>query len=173
MRARHVHGGVRMQSAERFNAACQELFALLDRHDQRTKVFDDHYSYQDMGTLRCRVQIFTAPGVRPLIVATQKYDATTLREHPEDPQDGQSLSNAAEWLASDIWQRLLPDETEPPIWVRHYTGDLTLEGAEWAFVTFEREGRYQLASPQIVPIDHDDVNALAGQLVDEGREPAS
>ncbi|MFD9931419.1 hypothetical protein ACFWZK_35455 [[Kitasatospora] papulosa] len=54
------------------------------------------------------LQIFTAPRHRSVAVVTQT------------PDEGTSLTNAAERYASRVWELHAPDAPEPPIWIQHY-----------------------------------------------------
>ena len=104
---------------------------------KRTRVVDDHMfavsgPFAVLGTFR--LQLFTAPGARPVAVATQTS--------PE----GMSLVNAAEEYASAVWQRLCPNEPEPPIWIQRQLlerDSLTY----FELVTFSLAPLYALSSP--------------------------
>lgn len=60
---------------------------------------------------RCRLQVFAAPGLRTVAVATQTM------------QDGQSIINAAERYVEAVWKRVCPAEPQPPIWVQNLIED--------------------------------------------------
>ncbi|MGW6202057.1 hypothetical protein ACWF9B_00150 [Streptomyces sp. NPDC055089] len=53
-----------------------------------------------------RLQLFTAPGVRPVAVATQLMG-----------EEGMSLMNGAERFSGAVWERYCPEEDLPPVWV--------------------------------------------------------
>ncbi len=74
------------------------------------RVHDDHmFTVETSGTAppTCRVQLFVADGNRPIVVATQ------LRE------EGMCRRNCDETFAAEVWRRLLPNQSEPPVWVEH------------------------------------------------------
>jgi hypothetical protein len=104
---------------------------------KRTRILDDHmFEVADPFALPAtfRLQLFAAPGVRPVAVATQ----TTL--------EGMSLVNAAEQYASAVWQRLCRSEPEPPIWIER----LLMKHdsvAVFRLVTFSAARPYELSSP--------------------------
>lgn len=58
---------------------------------------------------RCYVRIWRGRGSLPVVIAT---------ELPDNP--GQSITNAAEALASQVWARLLPEAREGFVWVERY-----------------------------------------------------
>lgn len=53
-----------------------------------------------------RLQLFTAPGTRPVAVAIQAVN------------EGASLVNGRERYLAEVWRRHCPDEPQPPIWIR-------------------------------------------------------
>lgn len=80
---------------------------LVDRHaGARERVADvAMFKVTGPGTrlVTCRVQLFTAEGLRPVVVATQL------------PDEGASLINVAESFAAEVWRRLVPQEQESPL----------------------------------------------------------
>lgn len=69
--------------------------------------------YHDAGGV-CRIEVYTAEGLPPLIVAT---------ELPEN--ENTSITNAAEYVAAEVMERYLTAEMmaghDPPfVWVEHY-----------------------------------------------------
>jgi hypothetical protein len=56
-----------------------------------------------LGTFR--LQLFTAPGTRPVAVATQ------------GPAEGGRLADGAEDYAAEAWCRHFPGSAEPPVWI--------------------------------------------------------
>jgi hypothetical protein len=131
---------------------------LLEHAAPRVRVVDEHMvvlpSRADVPPT-CRVQVFTAPGTRPVIVATQTVD------------EGQSLTNAVERYAAAMWQRYLPDEVEPPIWIERQLGLIT---EQFVAVSFSRRhGRYGLGGPNWCRLTDQEVAELVGGPVDPGR----
>jgi hypothetical protein len=55
-----------------------------------------------------RLQLFTAPGTRPVAVVIQRHG------------EGASMFNAAERYAEAVWQRHCPDEDAPPVWIQRF-----------------------------------------------------
>ncbi|WP_433136439.1 hypothetical protein ACQPZ8_30095 [Actinomadura nitritigenes] len=53
-----------------------------------------------------RLQLFTAPGARPVAVAIQATN------------EGASLVNGRERYLAEVWRRHCPDEPQPPLWIR-------------------------------------------------------
>jgi hypothetical protein len=85
----------------------RELLAAHAAARERTA--DDHmftvtWNGTRVGTFR--LQLFTAPGTRPIAVATQYF-----------PGEGDSLGTRAEEYASEVWRREFPESAEPPVWI--------------------------------------------------------
>jgi hypothetical protein len=147
--------------------AVRDLLAVHAATRERTA---DHHMFtvnswsgQLMGTFR--LQLFTAPGARPVAVATQL------------PLEGGSLANGAEDYAADVWRQKFPGSAESPIWITlqlHPGGPA--EGPErFSLVTFRVAGPYELSSPAgrfrgrlMVRLA---VSRQQGDLVGERREP--
>jgi hypothetical protein len=109
-----------------------------------------------------RVQLFTAPGLRPVAIAIQ----TPLAG------EGTSLTTAAEACAGAVWQQYCPDESEPPVWITHLILDEndTLGGSDLELVTFTADPAARtLADPEWLAVSARDVDALVGQHVDLDR----
>lgn len=122
-----------------------------------TRVLDDHDFTIEIprthGPHSCRLQVFTAPGTRPVIVATQDDLAPV----------GKSVTNAAEAFAQEAWRRHLPGQREAPRWIEHYVSGYWLE------VTFDVDADGRLSSPSWAGTSHEAVNALVGQVVEADR----
>ncbi|MCW6005365.1 hypothetical protein K1W54_12345 [Micromonospora sp. CPCC 205371] len=79
--------------------------SLADLVGVRERALDEHmYRLPQAGVpVTFRLQLFTAPGLRPVAIATQVPGAG----------DGTSLSNAAETCAETVWQQYFPNDPEP------------------------------------------------------------
>ncbi|WP_191841452.1 hypothetical protein [Catellatospora chokoriensis] len=122
----------------------------MDEHMFRAGVGESGWA----GTFR--VQLFTTPGARPVVVATQ-YPGI----------EGQSLTNAAEHYAALVWERLCPDEPEPPIWIEcQWLDDLMLSPVR---TEFAHVSRYQLTDPTWETVTPEEIDALVGHPVDLRR----
>lgn len=107
-----------------------------------------------------RLQLFTAPGLRPVAVVTQAVE------------DGPSLTNAAERYAAAVWERHCPDEAEPPLWVqRQLWGDRFggHDQEKWELVAFTEAEPYQLRGPTWRTLSDGQLRELVGRPVDTGR----
>lgn len=128
---------------------------VLEHGGSRTRTVDEHMFAAKRGTMR--VQLFTGPGLRPVAVVTQ-----TNRE-------GCSLSNGAEGFVEEVWQRLCPDEAEPPLFIAHQLlGDEDFGFKEYRFAaagpyTVERPVRW---GPMLDPAE---LAELVGGPVDAAR----
>lgn len=141
-----------------------QVSAALRLAGPRELLVDDHMFRPgpDLGprSASFRLQLFTAPGLRPIAVATQV------------PKDGQSLTNAAERYAAAVWERHCPDEPEPPLWIqRQLWGDRPggHRQAKWQLVTFAEAEPYQLSGPQWRTLADDQLEQLVGRSVDADR----
>jgi hypothetical protein len=105
-----------------------------------------------------RLQVYTGPGLRPVMVATQAE------------REGLSLTNGAIGFASAAWRRYLPEQADPPLWIQRQL--LESMTPAFALVRFERTAdRYGLARPQWVPLREAEMAQLVGEPVDTGRGP--
>jgi hypothetical protein len=134
--------------------AVRELLALQAATRQRTS--DDHMftaTWNGTRTGTFRLQLFTAPGTRPVAIATQYL-----------PGEGALLGIWTEEYASEVWRREFPASAEPPVWItlqlRPGPRDAPLE--QFTLVTFQIGGEHELSSPQRCPMTDADVAALTG-----------
>ncbi|GAA3840701.1 hypothetical protein GCM10022226_74000 [Sphaerisporangium flaviroseum] len=125
----------------------------------RTRTVDDHmFAVDQIGhpPATFRLQLFTAPGAQPVAVVTQEED------------EGQSLSNAAEQYAAEVWRRHCAESAQPPIWIEHQL----LPDKQWEqmlVVVFTTTGPFQLKEPDWKAITELQVAELVGAPVDPGR----
>jgi hypothetical protein len=145
------------QVAER-PAAVRDLLAAHAAARERTA--DEHmftvssWNGARMGTFR--LQLFTAPGTRPVAVATQ------------GPAEGGRLADWAEDYAAEVWRRHFPDSAEPPVWVTLQLSPGSRKGRRpqrFSLVTFRLWEPYELSWPQRFAMTDADVAALAGAPV--------
>jgi hypothetical protein len=142
----------------------------LSEAGARSRLVDDHmFEIRHPNGRRrgsCRLQVFTAPELRAVAVATWV------------PGDGCSLPNCAERFASEAWRRHLPHDNRPPVWIQRQNLDPD-HGDTYGVnvVTFETTGRFELTSPSWIPITDEDLAELVGTQVDldrgQGVEPPS
>ncbi|MER0476777.1 hypothetical protein ABR737_00120 [Streptomyces sp. Edi2] len=106
-----------------------------------------------------RLQLFTAPGARPVAVETQIAGA-----------EGMRLMNGVERFAGAVWERHCPDQDQPPVWVER---QLWPEGAaqETRFrrVVFAEADRYRPRGPRWSVITHELLEDLVGAPVARDR----
>ena len=128
------------QVAER-PAAVRDLLAAHAAARERTA--DEHmftvssWNGARMGTFR--LQLFTAPGTRPVAVATQ------------GPAEGGRLADWAEDYAAEVWRLHFPDSAEPPVWITLQLSPGSREGRRpqrFSLVTFRLWEPYELSWPQ-------------------------
>ncbi|MFF9143000.1 hypothetical protein ACF09G_36275 [Streptomyces albogriseolus] len=106
----------------------------------------------------CRLQLFTADGVRPVAVVTQAAG------------EGMGLTNAVEAFAGAVWERYCPDEELPPVWVQRQ-----LDAAGSARLTdfqrarFAEARRYRPLGPRWSRITPEQLEALVGMPVATDR----
>jgi hypothetical protein len=67
--------------------------------------FKGHWGY----TSRCHIRVWRGRGTLSVVMAT---------ELPDNP--GTSITNAAERLAAEVWERVLSDAREGFIWIQRY-----------------------------------------------------
>jgi len=134
--------------------------AVLAQHAApRTRTVDEHmFTVERRGFAAAtfRLQLFTASGLRPVVVVTQ-----TDRE-------GASLVNAAESYAAAVWQQVCPDQSEPPIWIQR---QLLSSGNHdrFALVTFAQATPFTLSGPTWSAITAAELTHLVGTAVDARR----
>lgn len=107
--------------------------SVVHKHSgPRSRTVDEHMF--SVGKASFRLQLFCAPGLRPVAVATQ-----TNRE-------GASLTNRAERFVEAIWQQHCSDEAQPPIFIAHqlWSEDRDLGLRQTDFIA---TGQYTVASP--------------------------
>jgi hypothetical protein len=129
----------------------------------RERTADEHmftvssWSGHRMGTFR--LQLFTAPGTRPVAVATQ------------GPAEGGRLANWAEDYAAEVWRRHFPGSAEPPVWItlQLLPGRQGRRPDRFDLVTFRAGEPHELSSPQRFPMTDADVAALTGAPVSRDR----
>lgn len=139
---------------------------------ERERTLDEHNFAVDRlggahGTFR--LQLFTAPGQRPVAIATQCWGM--------DVAEGQSLANGAEAYAGAVWERCFPDEPEPPVWIElqllvdeeDEESDPLGDGFKATLFTVDAERPYRLRSPRWEPLEPEEVAQLVGGEVDATR----
>jgi hypothetical protein len=110
---------------------------LAEAAAPRERVIDDHMFTVDRDhrpSAAFRLQLFTAPGTRPVAVVIQRHG------------EGASVFNAAERYAEAVWQRHCPDEDAPPIWIQRFIFPWQ-DDDPFRIVTFPVLGPYQLGPP--------------------------
>ncbi|MDP9850433.1 hypothetical protein [Streptosporangium lutulentum] len=135
------------------------LRAALAQAGARSRTVDEHMFAvpRPGGQLATfRLQLYTGSGLRPVAVVTQNM------------REGASLGNAAEEYASAVWQRHLPAEQQPPLWIQR---QLLTSGRFDGFtlVTFTPGEDYQLSSPRWCAISAAELTHLVGEPVDAER----
>ncbi len=124
----------------------------------RTRNVDNHMFSVAQGSrppATFRLQVFTAPGLRPVAVAIQTSG------------EGMSLTNRAERYAEAVWTRHFPNDPEPPIWIQRQI----LPGVFGAFtqVTFTVSSPHTLSAPRWRPLTTEALTSLVGVPVDADR----
>jgi hypothetical protein len=152
----------------------QPRTGLVDRHAGVRKRIADIAMFEvpRPGTypMTCRVQLFMAAGLRPVLVGTQM------------PEEGTSLVNAAEDFAAAAWQRLTPQLQEPPLWISLLVSEADPDGRTAIdasnyprLVEFRVAGPYRLAHPRWHLLSPPELDHLVGVRVDltrgRGYEP--
>ncbi|MBF9130016.1 hypothetical protein I0C86_13760 [Plantactinospora sp. S1510] len=133
---------------------------LADLAGVREQVLDEHMHRLPPKAGRrvtFRLQLFTAPGLRPVAIATQMPGAG----------EGASLTNAAKTCAASVWQQYFPDDPEPPIWVAH----MIIDGLRnLVVVTFTADSAgHTLRAPQWRRVSPAAIDTLVGRPVDLER----
>lgn len=124
----------------------------------RKPELDEHMFTVDTGfavPTTFRLQLFTSPGLRPVAIAIQAAN------------EGRSLTNAAETCASAVWQRLVPECADAPIWIERQVD--CLGSAQLELVTFTHVSGYSLAGSSWVPMTREHLTMLVGQDVEIDR----
>ncbi|MEV6503400.1 hypothetical protein [Streptomyces prunicolor] len=121
----------------------------------RERTVDDHMFRA--GRTSFRLQLFTAPGQRAVVVVTQDLD------------EAPSLTNTAESCAEAVWRQHCPDQGLPPVWIeRQFPGAFDGE-PEFRLVTFGETEPYQVHDPHWDAISAEQVVHLVGGPVAEDR----
>lgn len=138
---------------------------LLTAHAAaRERTADEHmftarsWNGARLGTFR--LQLFTAPGTRPVAVATQ------------GPAEGGRLADGAGDYAAEVWRRHFPGSAEPPVWITLQLAPCSLEERRpqrFSLVTFRLWEPYAMSWPQRFPMTDADVAALVGAPVGRDR----
>ncbi|MFD7705424.1 hypothetical protein [Streptomyces caelestis] len=106
-----------------------------------------------------RLQLFTAPGARPVAVATQIAGA-----------EGMSLMNGAERFAGAVWERHCPAEDQPPVWAEQQLWpEQPHQETHFSRVVFADADRYRPRGPKWSVITHDQLQDLVGTPVATDR----
>jgi hypothetical protein len=121
----------------------------------RTRILDDRRYTVHTPTYRARfrLQLFTAPGVRPLAVAIQVC--------AKDP--GASLMNGAERYAAAVWEKHFPADVVPPLWIARML--LPGDKINQSLTSFTVVEKYKLRSPSWAGLTDDQVPVVAGAPV--------
>jgi hypothetical protein len=140
-----VHDVLTVNAARRERTADDHMFTVSSWNGQRIGTF--------------RLQLFTAPGARPVAMATQF------------PLEGESLTNWAERYAAAVWRQHFPESAEPPIWItlQLRSGTQAERPERFKLVTFHVDGLHELSSPQWADMTDADVAALAGAQASRER----
>ncbi|MEV6527438.1 hypothetical protein AB0M43_36490 [Longispora sp. NPDC051575] len=107
------------------------------------------------------MQLFTAPGLRPVAVATQSN------------REGKSLINGAEAFCAAVWKTHFSDSDEPPLWIeRQFLSDGPLN---FRLVRFGEVDpvEHKLRSPGWRGLAPEVLAELVGQHVDGDRGPGA
>ncbi|MFJ6355163.1 hypothetical protein ACIQKB_37610 [Streptomyces sp. NPDC092046] len=129
----------------------------------RQLVADDHLFTASGLPGTFRLQLFTAPGVRPVAVATQMGD-----------EEGMVLMNGAESYVGAVWRRHCPDEVLPPVWVeRQLMPEEDGPASHFRRVAFASADRYRPSGPRWTAITHEQLQDLVGAPVATDRGTGS
>ncbi|MFM9452501.1 hypothetical protein [Streptomyces europaeiscabiei] len=106
-----------------------------------------------------RLQLFTAPGARPVAVATQIAG-----------EEGMGLMNGVERFAGAVWERHCPAEGVPPVWVeRQLWPEGSIQEVRFRRVVFAEADRYRPRGPKWSVITHEQLQDLVGAPVATDR----
>lgn len=144
------------------NEQPETVLALLRTEARaRARIVDEHNFRVDLGSYglgSLRLQLFTAPGSRPVVVATQSSHGDI----------GRSLGGAVERYVAAVWAEFFAEQDQAPIWIER----MLLGGVfpdEFVLVTFaEVEGR-SVRGPDWNTITPTQMAELVGVEVDGGR----
>ncbi len=128
----------------------------------RSLAVDDHMfrAVTNSGEASFRLQLFTAPGHRPVAVATQT------------PEEGASLTNAAEVFAAAVWEQHCPAEEHPPVWVQRLLQDAPPgfeDDSEFELVVFADAEPFELRGPGWLALTAAQLEELVGGPVATDR----
>ncbi|MFE1476485.1 hypothetical protein ACFW6N_21865 [Streptomyces cyaneofuscatus] len=125
---------------------------------RRLSVDDHMFSAPGLpGTFR--LQLFTAPGARPVAVATQIALA-----------EGMGLMNGVERFAGAVWERHCPAEDQPPAWVeRQLWPERSLQETRFRRVVFAGADRYRPHGPSWSAMTDEELQDLVGAPVATDR----
>jgi hypothetical protein len=134
-------------------AAAAPRQRVLDEH-MFTAAREDHLH---PATATFRLQLFTAPGARPVAIAIQ---------HLSD--DG-ALIHERERYAEAVWRQHCPGQEQPPVWIDRLILPWR-EDERLTVVSFEVTGPYQLGEPSgETRITVPEITALLGAAPDTSR----
>ncbi|MDT0385962.1 hypothetical protein [Streptomyces dubilierae] len=106
-----------------------------------------------------RLQLFIAPGARPVAVATQIAG-----------EEGMSLMNGVERFAGAVWERHCPDQDLPPVWVeQQLEAQETPRESRIRHVVFAGADRYRPHGPRWSVITDEQLQDLVGATVATDR----
>ena len=106
-----------------------------------------------------RLQLFTAPGARPVAVATQIAG-----------EEGMSLINGVEKFAGAAWEQHCSAENQPPVWVeRQLWSEESIQETCFRRVVFAGADRYRPQGPRWSVITHEQLQDLVGATVATDR----
>lgn len=140
---------------------CPKVLAglLASQSGPRTRVVDEH-NFTVPGDFipgTFRVQIFTGSGLRPVAVATQTDN------------EGNSLSNDSWRYCAAVWRTLLPEEREPPIWIKRMLLDwIDLPDYQISVLQATGDG-YGVAGVCGTYLTAEQAAELVGARIDPGR----
>ncbi|GLF98028.1 hypothetical protein [Streptomyces yaizuensis] len=105
-----------------------------------------------------RLQLFTAPGARPVAVAIQAAS------------EGTGLMNGAERYAGAVWERHCPQEEAPPVWVeRQLWPEGSRQETRYRRVVFTGADGHRPYGPCWTALTHEELEDLVGAEVAAGR----
>ena len=133
---------------------------LAEAAAPRQRVIDDHMfavARRGLHPATFRLQLFTAPGARPVAVVIQRAG------------EGAGLINEGERYAEAVWQRHGPAEPGPPLWIERFLLP-SRDHDDFTIVTFPVTGPYRLGPPgPRTRITEQEIAQLVGAPVDAGR----